>query len=112
MIFFTSLGLPLPIRHWKIAECSESTGTISAPQRSASSMTISPAQTRVSLLARPIRFFARMAASVGFSPTMPTTAVITQSASGMVAASISPASPQQTRMGRSRISSASRSAAS
>ena len=31
-------------------------------------MTSSPAQTRVSLLARPMRFFSRMAANVGFNP--------------------------------------------
>ena len=103
---------PLPIRHWKIAECSESTGIISTPCFCASSITSSPAHTSVSLLARPMRFPVRIAASVGFSPTMPTTAVITQSASAMVAASIRPSSPQLTRMGRSLISRARASAAS
>ena len=71
-----------------MAECSESTGTISAPAASAASMTNSPAQTRVSLLARAMRFFSLMAARVGFNPTIPTTAVTTVSASGIVAASI------------------------
>ena len=43
-------------------------------------MTSSPAQTRVSLLARAMRFFPSMAASVGRRPTAPDTAVTTQSA--------------------------------
>ena len=76
-----------------MAECSLSTGTISAPKRSAASMTSCPAQTRVSLLARAMRFFASMAARVGFRPTMPTTAVTTVSASGSTAASSSPSGP-------------------
>ena len=50
------------------------------------SLGLTSAQTNVSLLARPIRFFSRMAARVGFNPNIPTTAVITQSASGTVAA--------------------------
>ena len=79
-----------------MAECSESTGTISAPKRSAASITSSPAQTRVSLLARAMRFFSLMAASVGFSPTIPTTAVTTISASGNIAASSSPSGPPTT----------------
>ena len=78
-IFLSSLFF-LPIRHWKIAECSESTGTISAPISSARGMTSSPAHTRVSLFARAMRFLASMAASVGLSPTEPDTAVTTHSA--------------------------------
>ena len=101
-----------PMRHWKTAECSESTGIISQPYFSASAITSSPAHTRVSLLARPIRFPARMAARVGFSPTMPTTAVITQSADGMEAASSRPSSPDKTLMGKSEISRARAWAAS
>ena len=80
-----------------MAECSESTGTISAPQRRASAMTSSPAHTMVSLLARAMRLPARMAARVGRSPAMPTTAVTTVSAEATVAASRSPASPERTR---------------
>ena len=48
----------------------------------ARSMTSSPAHTSVSLLARAIRLPARMAASVGRRPTIPTTAVTTVSARG------------------------------
>ena len=78
----------------------------------ASAMTSSPAHTRVSLLARPIRLPALMAAKVGFKPTMPTTAVITQSACSNVAASMRPSSPQLTRVGRSRSCSCNSTAAS
>ena len=88
-----------PCKHWKMAECSLSTGTISAPQCSASSITSSPAHTSVSLLASAMRFFARIAASVGFSPTMPTTAVTTVSASGSTAASTSASVPASTFTG-------------
>ena len=88
-----------PCKHWKIAECSLSTGTISVPQRSASSITSVPAHTSVSLLARAMRFFSRMAARVGCKPTMPTTAVTTVSASSSTAASISAAVPANTFTG-------------
>ena len=93
-----SSPFPLPVRHWKMAECSESTGTISAPFSFARAMTRSPAQTSVSLLARAMRFFASIAASVGRRPTAPDTAVTTQSLSSSVAASIRPSMPEPTRM--------------
>ena len=86
-------------RDWKIAECSESTGMISAPVSKVRAMTISPAQTRVSLLARAMRFFSSMAASVGFRPTLPETAVTTQSVSAAVAQAISPSGPESTFTG-------------
>ncbi len=59
-----------------MAECSESTGTISAPHSLARRMTMSPAHTSVSLLASAMRrpFFDN-AASVGRRPTAPDTAV-------------------------------------
>ena len=79
-----------------MAECSESTGTISAPYCSAASITSCPAQTSVSLLARAMRFLSRMAARVGFRPTMPTTAVTTVSASGQTAASVRASGPPKT----------------
>ena len=100
---FTSARLSQPMRHWKIAECSESTGMISALYFFASAITSWPAQTRVSLLARPMRLWARIAAKVGFNPTMPTTAVMMQSASGMVAAAMRPSSPHIICVGRSAI---------
>ena len=86
------------MRHWKMAECSESTGTISAPVSAARRMTMLPAQTSVSLFASAMRFFSSMAASVGFSPTAPDTAVTTQSDEARVAASMRPDMPEPTRM--------------
>ena len=92
----TSCRPRLPCRHWKIAECSESTGTISAPHFWARSITNSPAQTKVSLLAKAMRLPESMAASVGLNPAMPTIAVTTASASGTVAASKSASAPPKT----------------
>ncbi len=60
-----------------------------------------PAVTRVSLLARAISLPASMAAMVGRIPIMPTTAVTTISASGSVAAWISPSMPETTLTSRS-----------
>ena len=54
-----------PCKHWKIAECSLSTGRIFTPCCRASSITMAPPATRVSLLARARVFPARMAAKVG-----------------------------------------------
>ena len=90
-----------PWRHWKMAECSLSTGTISTPRRRAAAITSSPAQTRVSLLARATRLPASMAARVGRRPTIPTTAVTTVSLSGRDAASSRPSIPQAARMFKS-----------
>ena len=81
-----------------MAECSESTGTISAPRLSAASITSSPAQTSVSLLARAMRLPSRMAARVGLRPTMPTTAVTTVSTPGSVAAVERAETPPWTRV--------------
>ena len=57
-----------PTRHWKMAECSESTGS----RRTLCCLTrlviSSPATTRVSLLARAMSLPALMAATVGSSP--------------------------------------------
>ena len=85
-----------PWRHWKMAECSESTGTISAPFSLARSITSSPAHTRVSLLARAMCLPPSMAARVGRSPATPTMAVTTVSAWGRAAASSSPSGPDST----------------
>ena len=59
----------------------------------ASFIMIWPAQTKVSLLARAISFFAFMAAMVGRIPSIPTTAVTTISESEYEAACISPSIP-------------------
>ena len=73
-----------PNRHWKMAECSESTGRIRTPQRLASAMTRDPAATRVSLFARAMSLPARMAESVGLSPLKPTIDATTMSTSSPV----------------------------
>ena len=55
-------GLPaLPCRHWKIAECSLSTGRKSTPYLLTASMMRLPPATSVSLLANAMAFPARMA---------------------------------------------------
>ena len=77
---------------WKIALCSESTGSTVAPAAAAVRMNMAPAQTRHSLLASATVAPRLAAASVGFSPAEPLTAAITHSA-GRSAASISAASP-------------------
>ncbi len=82
-----------PWRHWKIALCSLSTGRILIPLSSASFITISPAITRVSLLARAISLPALIADIVGIRPTAPTSAETTISTSGKVATLISPSTP-------------------
>ena len=96
-----------------MALCSESTGSSSAPRQRTSSITSSPAQTRVSLLAKARRLPAFRAARAGRRPTAPDMAATTVSASGRAAASSSPVMPAATRTGvsASRVFS-SRAAAS
>ena len=85
-------------RHWKIAECSLSTGSTRTPCLRASAITISPAITRISFEATAISLPARIAANAGCSPAVPTMATNTMSADGRVANSISPSAPEVTRM--------------
>ena len=82
---------------WKMALCSESTGTIRAPNFLMSAIMISPAQTRHSLLARPMVAPRRIAAIVGSSPAAPTIEAMTQSA-GRLAASTTADGPAATSM--------------
>ena len=84
--------------HWKIAECSESTGRILTPFSRAARMTSSPAHTSVSLLASAMSLPASIAASVGSRPTMPTTAVTTISAPLSAAQAVRPSMPVSTRI--------------
>ena len=94
MIFSTASEL-FCSRHWKIALCSESTGTMMALQRVTSRITTAPAQTSVSLLARPMTAPRLIAARVGSRPAAPTIADITHAA-GRAAASITAARPAAT----------------
>ena len=59
---------PSPTKHWNMAECSESTGIIGTLFSMAICITISPATTRVSLLASAIGLPHEMAFKVGFNP--------------------------------------------
>ena len=88
-------------RHWKIALCSLSIGSSSAPCARTAPMKIGPAMTRASLLARRSFLPASAAARVGASPAAPTIAAITTSTSGRVAADTSPASPASTSVATS-----------
>jgi hypothetical protein len=82
---------------WKIALCSESTGSTVAPAAAARRMKSLPAQTRVSLLARATMVPRSAAASVGRRPAAPVIAPITQS-EGRSAASTTAASPAAASM--------------
>ena len=74
---FSILLRPSPTRAWKMAECSLSTGRIGAWFSNARRVMISPATTRVSLLANAMVLWAWMAWTVGRSPAKPTIAVRT-----------------------------------
>ena len=84
------------MRHWKMAECSESTGRIFALYSMAISMTVCPAATRVSLLARAIVLPALIAATVDASPLNPTIEVRTISMSSLVTRSQTDCIPAKT----------------
>ena len=85
-------------RHCHIAECSLSTGRMSAPVRDARGITISPPQTSVSLFARASVLPARSAASEYLSPAKPLAATSTTLASPNSAARSAPSSPAQKRV--------------
>ena len=87
----TSSRRPAPSA-WKMALCSESTGSTVAPAAAARRMNRPPAQTRHSLLASATVAPRFAAASVGSSPAAPLIAAITQSA-GRSAASTSASRP-------------------
>ena len=78
-ISFSTLFCISPARHWKMAECSESTGRIGVLCFIASELMSSPATTIVSLLARAMALPAFMALIVGRKPEKPTIAVTTMS---------------------------------
>src|SRR5205085_385465 len=68
----TRWRLPTARRHWWTAQCSESTGTISAPGVDRTRCTTGPAAISDSLLASASRFPASSAASVTGRPAKPT----------------------------------------
>ena len=79
-IFFILLWYS-PCKHWNIAECSLSTGSIGTLFSFARRVIKSPATTSVSLLDKAMVFFAFIAERVGFNPAKPTKAVNTMSMS-------------------------------
>ncbi len=81
---------------WKIALCSESIGSSSAPLAAMASMNSWPETTRVSLLASRMRLPACAAASVAGRPAAPTIAAIRVSTSGAVATSVRASAPSST----------------
>ena len=85
-----------------MALCSLSTGRMETPYSFASGIIRCPAVTSVSLLASAIVFFARIAATVGRRPIIPTTAVTSISDSGITAAASRPSIPLTICTGRSR----------
>ena len=82
-----------PLRHWKIAECSLSTGYMLTLCSLTAFIISSPADTSVSLFASAISFPALMASNVGTMPMFPTTDVTTVSLVSYTAASIRPSIP-------------------
>ena len=71
--FLTGL-FSLALRHWYMAECSESTGSSSRPSSAALSITSLPPVTSASLLAKSTLSHTSSAASTLLKPAMPTTA--------------------------------------
>ena len=88
-----------PRRHWKIAECSLSTGIISVLCSLAVRMTSSPAVTIDSLLASASRLPAFSAESVGSRPALCPMELYMRSASGSEAASSRASLPLRTSIG-------------
>ena len=86
-----------PVRHWKIALCSLSTGISLPPPCLTVRRKTSPAETRHSLLASAISAPRRAAVNVGARPGVPAIAAITQPAS-IEAASSRPDLPAATLM--------------
>ncbi len=91
-----------PLRDWKIALCSLSTGRMGTPFSAASGMMMCPAVTSVSLFARAIFFPLSIAATVGLTPTIPMMAVTKYSYPSMEAVSRMPSIPERTSTSRSR----------
>ena len=84
-----------PLKHCRIALCSLSTASIGTFLSCAAFITMLPALTNVSLLAKAIDVPACIAASVGITPLKPTNACITISLEASAAAAIIPSSPQR-----------------
>ena len=82
-----------PCKHWNIAECSESAGSMLIPCFSTNGLMTGPPLINVSLLAKAISLPSLIASIVGNRPAAPTIPVTTVSADDTVAASTIPSGP-------------------
>ncbi len=82
-----------PCRHWKMALCSLSAGSMLMPYSLTRGLMTGPPLMRVSLFARAMSFFNLMASMVGSSPAAPTIPVTTVSAESIVEQAKIPSSP-------------------
>jgi hypothetical protein len=87
--------------HWKIALCSLSIGTSTAPLPRAALTSSAPAITSDSLFATSTCLPARAAASVDGNPAAPTMAAITMSTCGSAATEFNASWPHSTSVGQS-----------
>ena len=95
MMRSTARVLPSAIA-WKMALCSESTGSSVAPDCRTAASSTSPAQTSASLLAKAMAPPRAMAARVAGSPAAPVMAAMVQS-TGRAAAAITASGPASVR---------------
>ena len=86
-------ALSLSCRHWKMAECSLSTGSSFTPCFAAACVTRWPPVTRLSLLARARSCPLSMAHRLAPRPAMPTTLFSTTSGPSSAASCFSPSGP-------------------
>ena len=93
-ILVRDLALSASCRHWKMAECSLSTGSSLTPCCSTAWVTRCPPVTRLSLLARARSWPLSMAAREAPNPAMPTTLFSTTSGPCMAASSRRPSGPR------------------
>mmetsp|Transcript_46879 Transcript_46879/g.135082 ORF Transcript_46879/g.135082 Transcript_46879/m.135082 type:complete len:217 (-) Transcript_46879:324-974(-) len=84
-----------PWRHWKMALCSLSAGSMLMPCSLTRGLITGPPLIKVSLFAKAISFFNLIASIVGFRPAAPTIPVTTVSALSMVEAARIPSSPNK-----------------
>mmetsp|Transcript_32753 Transcript_32753/g.64896 ORF Transcript_32753/g.64896 Transcript_32753/m.64896 type:complete len:326 (-) Transcript_32753:120-1097(-) len=101
-----------PCRHWKIALCSLSAGSMLTPCFSTSGSITGPPLISVSLLASAMSLPSLIASMVGSRPAAPTIPVTTVSAPAAVAAATVPSSPNSICSGRGAPAATRRSLSS
>ena len=108
-IFVRLLALSLSCKHWKMAECSLSTGSSLTPCFATACVTRCPPVTRLSLLARARSWPLSMAARLAPRPAMPTTLFSTTSGPSIAARVFSPSGPVRSLGASARPASAAES---